>query len=280
MTAVVTGRTVPAHWPAALAPDALAAVRTPTPYLITDLSTVADQYHRFRAALPGIRPHYAMKCNSSPEILRTLADLGGGFEVASLGELKMLQYIGVDPADVLYSNPIKPPAHVAAAHAAGLWRFSFDSPGELNKLAAAPRLARCTCGSTSRTAQPVSVVAQVRHERTKPSVCCAGRELGLRPYGVTFHVGSQCTDPSMYSRAIDRCGLVMAEAARADGIRIEMLNIGGGCPARYVDPVPDIERDRRRRRTGARERLPYRPPSSPPNRVGTSSPRAACSSRP
>ena len=76
-----------------------------------------------------------MKCNSSPEILRTLADIGGGFEVASLGELKMLQYIGVDPADVLYSNPIKPPPHVAAAHAAGLWRFSFDSPGGLNKLA-------------------------------------------------------------------------------------------------------------------------------------------------
>jgi len=47
----------------------------------------------------------------------------------------MLQQIGVDAADVLYSNPIKPPSHIAAAHRAGLWRFSFDSEGELYKLA-------------------------------------------------------------------------------------------------------------------------------------------------
>src|SRR6266568_586161 len=70
-----------------------------------------------------------------PGTIARLAGLGSGFEVASIGELNMLQQIGVDAADVLYSNPIKPPSHIAAAHRAGLWRFSFDSEGELYKLA-------------------------------------------------------------------------------------------------------------------------------------------------
>jgi len=83
-----------------------------------------------------------------PSTIARLAGLGSGFEVASIGELNMLQQIGVDAADVLYSNPIKPPSHIAAAHRAGLWRFSFDSEGELYKLAqhapgSAPRDRAC-----------------------------------------------------------------------------------------------------------------------------------------
>jgi ornithine decarboxylase len=96
-------------------PDALSIIDVPTPYLVTDLDTVADRYAEFRRALPGVHVHYAMKCNPAPEVLTTLAARGAGFEIASLGELRMLQRAGVDPADVLYSNPVKPPAHVAAA---------------------------------------------------------------------------------------------------------------------------------------------------------------------
>lgn len=259
MTAVVTGRTVPAHWPAALAPHALDAVSTPTPYLITDLSTVADRFHRFRAALPGVRPYYAMKCNPSPEILQTLDGLGGGFEVASLGELKMLQYVGVDPADVLYSNPIKPPAHVAAAHAAGLWRFSFDSPGELEKLAShAPGSAvylRLRVDDSNSTF-PLS-------RKFGASSCEAGdllrlaRKLGLRPYGVTFHVGSQSADASAWRRAVLAAGQVLSVALE-DGITLTMLNIGGGFPSRYVSDVPSVE-EIGAVVMSALDELPYRP---------------------
>jgi ornithine decarboxylase len=254
MTAVLT---VPAHWPIALAPDVLASVRTPTPYLITDLSTVADRYHRFCAALPGIRPHYAMKCNSSPEILRTLADAGAGFEVASLGELKMLQYIGVDPADVLYSNPIKPPSHVAAAHAAGLWRFSFDSPGELDKIAShAPgsavylRLRVDDSNSTFPLSRKFGA-----SESEASDLLRRARKLGLRPYGLTFHVGSQSAVVSAWRRAVAAAGRIMAEA----DVTLTMLNIGGGFPSRYVSEVPDIEEIGAAVVPAIDELLPYRP---------------------
>ena len=76
-----------------------------------------------------------MKCNPDRAILSCLAKEGCRFEVASIGELEVLRSIGVDPVDVLYSNPVKPPAHVAAAHKAGVWRFAVDCEAELRKVA-------------------------------------------------------------------------------------------------------------------------------------------------
>ena len=69
MTALLAD--LPAPWPAALAPDCLAIIGSPTPYLVTDLDTVARRLAGFTAALPGVLPFYAMKCNPAPEILGT-----------------------------------------------------------------------------------------------------------------------------------------------------------------------------------------------------------------
>ena len=59
------------------------------------------------------------------------------------------------------------------------------------------------------------------------------------PYGLTFHVGSQCTNPMAWERAIEQCGTVMRRLLRA-GVRLQMLNLGGGFPARYTAPVPEL----------------------------------------
>jgi len=131
-----TGVRVPAHWPAAVHPQILAQVDHPTPYLMCDLETVRDRLRRLRTSLPGVRFFYAMKCNSAEPVLEALAGLAANFEVASLGELLMLQKVGVDLSEVLYSNTVKPPSHIAEAYRLGLWRFAFDSEGELYKLGA------------------------------------------------------------------------------------------------------------------------------------------------
>jgi ornithine decarboxylase len=251
---------VPPHWPATLSPKRLAAIGTATPYLITDLDTVADRYARLTTALPGVQTYYAMKCNSSPEILRTLAALGASFEVASLGELTMLRYSGVDPADVLYSNPIKPAAHVAAAHAAGLWRFCFDSEGELHKLAEhAPGAAvyvRLRVDDSNAIFPLSRKFGAEAHEAR--ALLLLARELGLRPYGVTFHVGSQSRTTSSWRQAIAAAGRLMAAVAR-DGVTLEMLNLGGGFPARYVEPVPTADEIAATILPALDELLPYRP---------------------
>lgn len=228
--------------PSALSPDMLRLIDVPTPYLVTDLDAVADRYAAFTAALPGVRAHYAMKCNSSPEILRTLADAGAGFEISSIAELRMLQAQGVDPAGVLYSHPIKAPGMIAAAAAAGLYRFAVDSPGELAKISEyAPGAAVFV---RLRVDDSTSVFPAGNKFGTDPEeaydLMLLARRLGLRPYGVTFHVGSQCQSTGAWRSAIRTAG-VLLERLLDEGIELEMLDLGGGFPARYLAGEPSIE---------------------------------------
>ena len=258
MTSALTGTVapeIPAPWPASLA-----VIDLPTPYLVTDLDVVARRYAAFEAALPGVLTCYAMKCNPATEILRTLAGLGSSFEIASLGELRTLQALGVDPAGVLYSNPVKPPAHITEAYAAGLWRFSFDGPGELAKIA------ECAPGAAvyvrlrvddSTSAFPLSRKFGTDVEDAYDLMLLA-RRLGLRPYGVTFHVGSQCAGTAAWRAAIGAVGKLL-DRLRADGIELTMVNLGGGFPARYVDDVPPIEEIGAVVGAALDDLLPYRP---------------------
>jgi len=233
---------VPSWWPAPLHPRALHWVDQETPYLVCDLDTVKDRYRAFVAALPGFECFYALKCNSLPDVLSTLHGAGSRFEVASRGELELLGAHGVDPADVLYSNPVKPPSHIAAMHAEGVWRFAFDSDAELYKLARhAPGCAvylRVRVDD-STSVFPLSHKFGVEPEQAR-SLMSLARRLGLRPYGVTFHVGSQCTEPAAWRRAIATIGR-MLEDLRTDMVHLDFLNISGGFPAHYAEPVPAIE---------------------------------------
>jgi hypothetical protein len=91
------------------APDVLDELRHRTPYLLMDLGRVSAAYRTLADALPVDAIHYAVKCNSDRRVLAALHAQGCRFEVASFPELAMLMSTGVKPADVLFSNPVKPP---------------------------------------------------------------------------------------------------------------------------------------------------------------------------
>ena len=246
-------------WPHTLSPARLDRLNHPTPFLVCDGATIERRYEDLTDLLPGVRLFYAVKSNPMPEVVATLARMGAGFEVASIYELETVAAAGVDPADLLFSNTVKPAAHIARAHAAGLNRFAFDSEGELHKLAAAAPGAGVYV--RVRVDDEHSVFPLSRKFGTScreaGRLLVLARELGLVPYGITFHVGSQCTDALAWERAIDRCGRLMGDLGRR-GIRLAMLDLGGGIPARYVGPVPSLDS------IGcaigrALRRLPYRP---------------------
>ena len=252
---------LPSSWPLALHPQRLAEVDACTPYLLCDLDTVAGNFAELRTALPSARVFYAMKCNSSPEVLQTLARLGSNFEVASIGELEALTGLGIDPSEVLFSNPIKPPAAIAAAHAAGLWRFSFDSEGELRKLAqhapgSAVYIRLRVDDSTSIFPLSRKFGCEAHQAR---ALLLLARELGLRPYGVTFHVGSQCSATNTWRQAIAASGRLLHDLAHS-GVYLEMLDLGGGFPARYGQDVPSIGQFGTVIEQALDDLLPYRPP--------------------
>jgi Pyridoxal-dependent decarboxylase, pyridoxal binding domain len=252
---------LPASWPRSLRPEALNRMDHPTPFLACDLETARERYAHLTAALPGMRCFYAVKCNCEPELLSAFDQLGSSFEIASCAELQMLQKLGVDPERLLYSNTVKPAAHIAESFAAGLWRYAFDSEGELYKLAqhapgAAVYVRLRVDDSTSLFPLSRKFGAEAQEAR---ALLLLARSLGLRPYGVTFHVGSQCTTTTAWRQAIAAVGRLLSRL-QGDGISLEMLNLGGGFPARYVEGVPSIDQIANTIESALHELLPYRPP--------------------
>jgi ornithine decarboxylase len=249
----------PRAWPPALDPARLDIVTHPTPFLVCDGASIERRYDELADLLPGVQLFYAVKANPMPEIVGTLARRGAAFEIASIYELDTVTAAGVRPEDVLFSNTVKPAAHIAEAYEAGLYRFAFDSEGELRKLAAcAPEAhvyVRLQVGDGSSLFPLSRKFGTTAAEAGRLLVLA--RELGLVPYGITFHVGSQCRDPEAWERALDRCGAVMGAVA-AQGIRLPMVDLGGGIPARYVAPVPALPAIAAAIGRGL-GRLPYRP---------------------
>jgi len=215
------------------------AAKLATPYLALDPARAAECFTELAAALPGVAIHYAVKANPDPRLLTRLHAAGCRFEAASWAEVRAAIKAGADPGSVLYTNPVKPAADIARAWRAGVWRFAADSDGELHKIAerapGAAVLFRLDAGAGGTVGDqgkfgvpPGQVPGQAR----------LAASLGLRPYGLAFHVGSQKMDPAAWDGPIGQCAAIMTDLA-ADGIRLEMLDLGGGFPVRYdADPPP------------------------------------------
>jgi ornithine decarboxylase len=226
---------------AALAPEALDALVFPAPFLALDLEVVEQAYAALRRALPQADVHYAVKCNPEPAVIGCLHELGAGFEVASATEVKLLASLGVPGRALLYSNPVKPSCQIAAAWRHGVDRFAVDSRGELEKLAAhAPGARVYVRLDAADPSCRVPLAGKFGIDAaTALDLLLEARSLGLVAHGLTFHVGSQSLDPAAFGRAIELCGRVM-RAASAHGLRLELLDLGGGLPARYGEPVPPL----------------------------------------
>lgn len=230
-----------------------------TPHLDINLAKVTHAYHEFKQAMPEVGIHYAMKCNPHTAILRHVAELGGAFEVASATELDQLVALGIHAQNVLYSNPVKPIEHIARAHTLGIWRFAFDSKLELRKIAqVAPG-----------TAVYVRIAAP-KHQSGVPSEGKFGidaksalellryaKALGLQPYGIAFHVGSQMEYPEVWEHAIKTSGDIMRRLRRYS-IELKMLNIGGGFPSYYSRELPTIAMYGAHITAALQKHLPYK----------------------
>src|ERR671923_3031345 len=104
------------------------------PFLIVDTAIVRGKVRRFRAAMPRVRPHYAVKANPDRRVLKVLIQEGCGFEIASTAELDLLLGLGVPTAEIFYSNPVKSRDSIAYAASRGVEWFVIDSLDELRRV--------------------------------------------------------------------------------------------------------------------------------------------------
>jgi ornithine decarboxylase len=220
----------------------LAEQQPATPCLVLDVERVERNFASLRAALPLAQIYYAVKANPAPPVLERLVRLGSRFDAASFEEIAACLEAGALPAAISFGNTIKKVSAISRAHAAGVDMFAFDSAEELDKLARHAPGSRVYCRILVENAGadwPLSRKFGTSIETARDLMLQAG-ELGLDPYGLSFHVGSQQTDTTSYEAAIGRVAMLFTDLRDA-GVNLRMVNLGGGFPVRYRDEVPGID---------------------------------------
>lgn len=212
------------------------------PFLLLDTALVREKLRRFRAAMPRVRPHYAVKANPDRRVVKVLVEDGAGFEIASSAELDLLLSLGVPAAGIFYSNPMKSRQSVAYAAAKGVEWFVVDSVDELRRIRELKadariylRIATPNIGSDWPLAGKFGAGAGETRE-----IIATAAKIGADLAGVTFHVGSQCRNPENWRVGIEKSRAVFDAMAKA-GLKPRLLDIGGGFPVRHVKPIPSIE---------------------------------------
>lgn len=206
----------------------------PTPFFFTSKDILAHNYKVFTDLFDNSEVYYALKANSDPRILVHLDQLGCGFEAASAFEIDILVNAGIYPHKIIYGTSIKPLDHIHRAAKLGIDRFAADSKEELEKIAAIAPGARIfvraivdDTGSvftmSERFGSPIEDVE---------GLILLAKKLGLKPYGISFYVGSQATKAERWSNGIATIRPTI-EALKAKNITLEMINIGGGFPVIY-----------------------------------------------
>ena len=214
-----------------------------TPVVVIDHDVIRDNYAKFKKHLPKVQAYYAVKANPEPAIVRTLYKAGASFDVASFPEF-MLVYDNIrhlPPKEqqdfiwdkIIYANPTKPKETLQQLNQYKPL-VTFDNLTELQKI--------------KQYAPQAGVVARIRVPNTGSMVelsskfgCDPGEAvdlihaafgMGLVAEGISFHVGSQCTNFQNFVQALEFSAAVMNES-KSRGHELKILDIGGGFPAPY-----------------------------------------------
>ncbi len=213
-----------------------------TPVLICSRRKIREKFEVLSRCLPRVEHFYAAKANFHPKIIKEVVALGMGLDVSSPGELSLAKENSLPGEKVLYTQPIKKEEEIALAREHGVKALIFDNPHEAKKIArvwkGAPVLLRI------KVENPFCVVNLSEKFGAAPEdakeLLLLAKDLGLKVRGIAFHVGSQTTNPSPYFetlKIVRRIFNIMA----GEGLYLDLLDIGGGFPIAYRQPVMTAE---------------------------------------
>ncbi|MBN1211841.1 MAG: type III PLP-dependent enzyme [candidate division Zixibacteria bacterium] len=215
-----------------------------TPVLFISRGEIVRNYNALKAALPRADIHYAVKSNNHQVILDEIFSCGGNFDVCSAGEVDRAIKAGVKPQDLMHSLPVKPVHEFDNAVGRGVNIFVVDNPDEIQKLSRyRDKKLKIMIRYRINTNTTAVVNLQYKFGCTVDDVLPLAhliREAGHEFYGLSFHIGSQCIYSENYVKAITTAGELIKELDMA-GFKTSILNIGGGFPVEYVEPIPGIE---------------------------------------
>lgn len=215
-----------------------------TPFVVIDRQIIADAYDQLGTCFPFAKVYYAVKANPAVEIIELLRDKGSSFDIASIYELDKVMATGVGPERISYGNTIKKARDIRYFYEKGVRLFATDSEADLRNIAKAAPGSKIyvrilTEGSTSAD-WPLSRKFGCQPDMALDLLILA-KQLGLVPYGISFHVGSQQRDIDVWDAAIAKVKVIFERLKEEDGITLQMINMGGGFPANYIQRTNDLE---------------------------------------
>ena len=214
-----------------------------TPLFVVDHDALRRNYAEFKRRLPRVQAYYAVKANAAPEIIRTFYGIGASFDVASIGEFRLVceNIRDLPPKErqkfiwdkVIYANPIKDTATLAELDPYKPL-VTYDNRDEIRKIRKyAPHAGLALRIRVPNTGSMVELSSKFGAAPGEAAdLIATAFDAGLVVEGLCFHVGSQCTNFDNYVQALTMAATVMEEAA-GRGFPLNLLDIGGGFPAPY-----------------------------------------------
>lgn len=215
----------------------------PTPMLLLSRGEIGRNYNALKQALPRVKIHYAIKPNNHDAIIKEIYNQGGNFDVCSKGEIKTVLKTGINPASLIHSHPIKSFPEFDAAVTSGIETFVVDNYEEIKKLARYDKKLKILIRFKINTNTNAVVNLQYKFGCPVEDVLELARlikQMGHEFYGLSFHIGSQCIYPENYLKAIEAAHQLINTLDIA-GFDTHILDIGGGFPVEYVEPLPPID---------------------------------------
>ena len=214
-----------------------------TPFVVIDTKIISDSYDQLVSNFPFAKIYYAVKANPATEITELLREKGSNFDIASIYELDKVMATGVGPERISYGNTIKKAKDIRYFYDKGVRMYATDSEADLRNIAkAAPGskvYVRILTEGSNTADWPLSRKFGCQTDMALDLLILA-KQLGLVPYGVSFHVGSQQRDIDVWDAAIAKVKVIFERLKEEDGIVLQMINMGGGFPANYIAKTNDL----------------------------------------
>ena len=215
----------------------------PTPNIVVNLNTIKRNFLTLKNSFPYAKIFYAIKANPGEPVLQMLADMGSNFDIASRYELDMISKFVNDPSRFSYGNTIKKSSDIKYFYEKGVRIFATDSKDDLKNIAEnAPGskvYVRILVENSNTADWPLSRKFGC-HPDMAYNLLVQAKEQGLIPYGVSFHVGSQQRDIGAWNDAIAKVKYLFNSLEEEENIKLQMIDMGGGFPATYVDPTNEL----------------------------------------
>ncbi|XP_071510161.1 ornithine decarboxylase-like [Diadema antillarum] len=207
-------------------------------FYICDLGDVFEKHRKWLLNLPRVEPHYAVKCNPDPRVLKLMTAMNMGFDCASKNEIQLMLNMGVDPSRIIFANPCKQRSHLKFAATNSVSLMTFDNEAELHKIKKIYPEAKLVLRilTDDSTAQCQLGLKFGCHPRHAPALLRIAQDLELNVVGVSFHVGSGCRDALTYLESIRNAREIFDFAADL-GYNMSLLDIGGGFPGQASAPI-------------------------------------------